>query len=315
MLPYCPSRAVPTRMMMPFAATFLAMCVVLAAMYLLVLPRRGLVPAQGCEWRFERYEPSAWEANWTAGVAGLQADVCARTDSAAAAAWVERLDDAVLSHFYFVNSCSGERLVQRVEPLAGLTRHPYFCLRGPEYVVDKAYLVPAAALVSASTGRFFYFDFGASVFDGGEGGSSQQWVVQRYAGVVWDGIWAWGAKEHTPADVWRRIPTRLHPVYHWYNILALYSDPVVFINAVADVSDYVVLKIDIDNSAVETAMVRRLLQSPDTLARVDELYFEHHVDVEPMWPYWGRVPGTELADTYRLFAELRHRGVVAHSWV
>ena len=310
-------------MMIPSpAVSVLATCLALAAVHLAMLPRKPVVlvrdreaPAPDCQWRFDRYVPSDWEAQWTAGVAELQRDVCAHTDSAKAAAWVERMDDAVLSHFHFTHSCSGERVVQPVEPLVGLTRHPYFCLRGDAFVVNKSYMVPAAALVSRSTGRFFYFDFGASLYDQGGGGSSQQWVVETYARVNWDGIWAWEGEQHGPADVWRRIPKRLHPVYHWYNTLAEETDPLVFINAVAAVSDYVVLKIDIDNSPVETAMMRRLLESPRTLALIDELYFEHHVDVQPMWPFWGRVPGTELADTYRLFSELRNRGVVAHSWV
>jgi len=49
---------------------------------------------------------------------------------------------------------------------------------------------------------------------------------------------------------------------------------------------------------------------------VDEFYFEHHVNTEPMHRYWGTqgAPQT-LADSYRIFKALHAKGVMAHAWV
>lgn len=119
-------------------------------------------------------------------------------------------------------------------------------------------------------------------------------------------------------DVWQRVPGRLKPIYHWYNVPVTTEpgdNPLDFIVQMTTVDDYVVVKLDIDNSSLETRLMHIMLGSRDVMSRVDELYFEHHIDVGPMRKYWGAVPGTSLADTYRLFAELRLRGVAAHSWV
>ena len=286
------------------------------------LHRQRTLVQKECGWKFQRYLPSAWEAEWTAGVGVLQDRVCAHTDPERSAAWVERkMDSGVFSQFIFVNVCTGEQLVDYIEPLAGLTRHPFFCLKGEEFLVDKSYiLVPTSVPRKLQPGRkAYYFDLGASLYDEGAGGASQKWIVESYAarGVRWDGIWSWDAREYSQGDVWRRIPAELKPVYHWYNVAADdgTNNPLEFIRRVTDVEDYVLVKIDIDNRAVEEVVIKELLASDATLARVDELYFEHHVDIEPMRPYWGNVPGASLADTYALFAELRRRGVLAHSWV
>jgi hypothetical protein len=277
-----------------------------------------------CEWLFKGYTPSEWELEWVNGVETLQDKVCANTDPVRSDLWVNKaISSGVFSRFFFENSCTGQGLVQHIEPLAGLTRHPYFCLRGGQYVVDKSHLVVPVALLGAKllnpAVRYLLFDLGASLFDEGNGGASQQWMVNEYlqAGVRWSGLWAWEMTVYSPTDVWQRIPKDLKPIYHWYNVPvdADTNDPLAYIRAVARPEDYVLLKVDIDNAPIETALMKRLLASRETLSLLDELYFEHHVDVEPMWGHWGRIPNTSLADTYALFTDLRQRGVMAHTWV
>ena len=63
----------------------------------------------------------------------------------------------------------------------------------------------------------------------------------------------------------------------------------------------------------------RLLAFRDSegkLGLIDEFYFEHHVNTQPMNRYWATqgAPQT-LADSYRIFTALRGRGVIAHAWV
>ena len=273
------------------------------------------LPVNNCTWLFDKYIPSAWETEWTTQVSSLQSDVCGNTHAEKSKAWIEQHADDVLSHFRFTDSCVSKRsMLIAIEPLVGLTRHPYYCLHGEAYLVNKNYMFPATGLANAS--RHLFFDVGASLYDEGAGGASQKWLIEQYPNT-WDGIWGWEAAPLNPVDVWRRIPASLWPVYHWYNVPVDGdgNNPLRFIRAMATRADFVVLKIDIDNSLLENAIMRELLGSTETMELVDELYFEHHVDVAPMWPYWGRIPGTSLADTYKLFGELRRRGVVAHSWV
>lgn len=92
------------------------------------------------------------------------------------------------------------------------------------------------------------------------------------------------------------------------------------------------VKLDIDNNPVETALVRQLLDDPEALARVDEFFWEHHVWGSPLQKTrvdlfgtknigWGQHMPTRgardstLRDSYRIFTELRERGVRAHAWV
>ena len=65
--------------------------------------------------------------------------------------------------------------------------------------------------------------------------------------------------------------------------------------------DLVVVKLDIDNSPIEAALVEQLLNSPALLALVDDFYYEHHVSESPMLHQgWGRqgVPTQNLVDSY-----------------
>ena len=174
----------------------------------------------------------------------------------------------------------------------------------------------------AAHARSFYFDMGASLFNSGGGGPSQSWLCETYAlrGVQWTGIFAWEAEHLDPVRVWSEIPGPLHPIYHWYNV-PVNPEPehpdnaLRHLRAVARPEDFVVVKLDIDNTIVESALMAQILSDPALMGLIDELYFEHHVDTPPMYPYWGALPGSTLADTYAIFTTLRKRGVLAHSWV
>ena len=88
-----------------------------------------------------------------------------------------------------------------------------------------------------------------------------------------------------------------------------------YILSIAKPEDFVVLKLDIDNSAVETRLLEQILENSQLQSLIDEFYFEHHVDVAPMHKYWGAVQGPKLQDTYRILGQLRARGMYAHAWV
>ena len=317
---------------------------------------------RSCSWVFKKYVPSPWEARWVKNVGKLQDNVCeeANRDRDRIDEWVDgglrnkespplTLPSSTFSQFYFVNDCTGEELTDYIEPLAGLTRHPFFCLKTSEanniglwdfltkgnndadsWVVNKDYMIPSWNVSrkleqksALHAPRAFFFDLGASYYDGGSGGPSQSWFVESYEmrGVVWKGVFAWEATPQDPSATWAAIPARLKPHYHWYNIpvssVPGHADNALdYIRTVARRNDYVLLKIDIDNNPVETELVNQLLASDELIGLVDEIYFEHHVNVAPMNKYWGMQGAKQyLSDTYAIFTAFRQRGVLAHSWV
>ena len=291
-------------------------------------------PDSSCEWKFMSYTPSPYEQFWVENIASLQVNVCQHSNSqlAQVTEWIEHsrksktphdLPARIFSYFSFQNQCTGETLIDFIEPLAGLTRSPLYCLNGDVDVVSKEYLVVSWNASRKAQSKAYYFDLGASLYNSGSGGSSQDWFVETYErrGIRWDGIFAWEVTQHDPVAVWSSIPAHLRPIYHWYDI-PTNPDPAHPDNAlnhivrVARPEDFVVLKIDIDNTEVEEALVKQLLFSTRLRGLVDDFFFEHHVNTPPMHRYWHTEASPQmLADTYRIFSTLRREGIMAHSWV
>jgi hypothetical protein len=121
--------------------------------------------------------------------------------------------------------------------------------------------------------------------------------------------------------IWNKIPGRLKHIYHWYNIpvsaeIGHSDNALEYIKAVAKPEDFVVLKIDIDNTPIEAGIIKQILESEQLINLIDQLYFEHHVNVSPMYPFWHTEnEKSTLSDTYNIFSTLRSKGVIAHSWV
>ena len=286
-------------------------------------------PQGRCQWEFVNYTPSPYERYWTENIATLQSDICAESNKHIDQInqWIQyaggssALQTDVFSYFQFQNSCSGEIITDFVEPLAGLTRSPLFCLKGEEFIVSKDYLVVSWNLSKKHFPRSYYFDLGASLYNSGAGGPSQKWFVETYEkrGIQWDGIFAWEMEPLDPKTVWGLIPSHLKKIYHWYNIPVSpdHADNALnFIRDIARPQDFVLLKIDIDNSPIEEALVDQILASSELQGLIDEFYFEHHVNTKPMHGAWGTADSPRmLADTYRIFSTLRRNGIVAHSWV
>jgi hypothetical protein len=292
-----------------------------------------------CHWIFIKYTPSEYELHWSENIKSLQNNVCSESNKQTSEinAWMAEttsdrtaFPESVFSKFTFQNNCTGEIVTDYIEPLAGLTRSPLFCLKGRKFIVQKDYLVISSNVsrktevgTSCYIPKSFYFDLGASTYNTGVGGPSQSWFVESYEskGIHWDGIYGWEVTPYSPSGVWRIIPPRLKPIYHWYNI-PVNPEPghpdnaLDYIRRVARPEDYVLLKIDIDNTPVEEALIHQLLSSNELLGLVDELFFEHHVNTVPMHPSWRTQNSPQkLEDTYFIFTSLRNKGVMAHSWV
>lgn len=85
------------------------------------------------------------------------------------------------------------------------------------------------------------------------------------------------------------------------------------------------LKIDIDTPSVENPLVYQLAGDPELMGLVDDFYFEHHVNSQPMSKYWvtwwqgmtqaSTMMNGTLKDSFSLFRKLRQNGVAAHAWI
>ena len=60
-------------------------------------------------------------------------------------------------------------------------------------------------------------------------------------------------------------------------------------------------------------LYNQVLNDTSISSLIDEMFFEMHVTVNEMKPYWGTPPG-QLKDTYILFTKLRQLGIRMHSW-
>lgn len=220
-----------------------------------------------------------------------------------------------------------------IEPLSHGLRHPNsLCGRGAD-IVDRNYLLLAftdnvRAQHSLQCGvrkcQAIYFDLGASTWNTGAGGPSQSWFVETYAkhGIQFDRFLLWEAQHLAPKELFKDVPKDMFHKYQYFNIPANADSnsadaPVHILQTIAKPGDFVVFKLDIDNPAIENAILKSIMSKPEILGLVDEFIFEHHVKFEPMLIHWrdNIDHNMTLAGSYKVFSSLRQAGIRAHSWV
>mmetsp|Transcript_28668 Transcript_28668/g.92467 ORF Transcript_28668/g.92467 Transcript_28668/m.92467 type:complete len:189 (-) Transcript_28668:1212-1778(-) len=171
--------------------------------------------------------------------------------------------------------------------------------------------------------KSFLFDIGASLYYSGAGGASQSWFVEEYrnVGIIFDQIYSWELTVHHPQKIFEDLPFEVLVAMHYYNI-GVNADhnskynPWRFIRKLSRRSDFVVVKLDIDNVAMEERLVHDLLNDSIALGLIDEFYWEHHTGGNPMqYRGWGRQSSNNIVQSYELFGRLRGHGIRAHSWV
>eukprot|EP00970_Alexandrium_tamarense_P018506 scaffold13344_cov215-Alexandrium_tamarense.AAC.12 len=72
--------------------------------------------------------------------------------------------------------------------------------------------------------------------------------------------------------------------------------------------DFVVVKLDIDTSAVENLLARQLRDDPKLLGLVDQFYFEDHVKQKELKKSWGESAEGSVAESLELMASMREKG-------
>ncbi|PNW76504.1 hypothetical protein CHLRE_11g467646v5 [Chlamydomonas reinhardtii] len=131
----------------------------------------------------------------------------------------------------------------------------------------------------------------------------------------------WEVTKYNPAKLFDEVPDEAFHAYQYFNIPANLEpgnkkNPLEILRKIAHPDDFVLVKLDIDNSSLENAYIAQLLADPALLSLVDEMFFEHHVNFEPLWRNWGSSADKNLflADSYKLFFSFRQKGVRFHGW-
>ena len=234
----------------------------------------------------------------------------------------------VFSHHRVYDSCSKQERLIYIEPLVSFLRHPGAVCYSTDQQ-DKSYImIPSSSDIIHKGFKKYFFDVGASIYNAGAGGDSQKWFVDnfRLKGIEFDHIYGWEANPTQPSEHWNTVPPDIKRKSSWFNVPASSEkghpdNPWTFVREIAKSKDYVVVKIDIDTPLVEVELVKQLLEDPGLSSLVDEFYFEHHVHGSPMqFRGWGDLRGQKVSypgieDSYKIFQNLREKGVRAHSWV
>jgi hypothetical protein len=251
--------------------------------------------------RFVSYVPSPLEVRWNKSIAELKQDWnhtgCPRIQAEMPQyeAWLKAAasqkpteiseKDPVLSHFVYHDLTNHDRVFRvPIEPLMGLLRHPRAVCVSEAYedIVRKDWLMlPHSSYFPRIHGRKLFFDIGSSIYRDGSGGPSQEWFVTEYAsrGMEFDHIYAWEVIVHPPSTIFEDLPPHMLHRFSYYNVpvqeapTALHN-PIRVMKAAAKVSDYVIMKLDIDMPTLEMALVRQLLADEDAMKLVDEFFFE-----------------------------------------
>mmetsp|Transcript_48621 Transcript_48621/g.146606 ORF Transcript_48621/g.146606 Transcript_48621/m.146606 type:complete len:379 (-) Transcript_48621:86-1222(-) len=216
-----------------------------------------------------------------------------------------------------------------VEPILPPLRHPAFCpgFKPQKGGVDLSYLVHDFSAICRSlkrTSRTIMINMGASLefnLDPGDT-SSELYLIDlfRRFGMPFDHIYAFEITPTPPERVFQDLPAHLMSSYHWINV-GVESDPQSKLNPLKllldnfNEDDFVVVKLDIDTPDIEMPLARQLLEDERFSRLVDHFYFEHHVHLEELAPYWKNTMRGSVKDSLDLFYGMRQKGIAAHSWV
>ena len=259
----------------------------------------------------------------------------------------------LLSKMYYRYECPNSSLPpqtvsQEIEPLIGLLRDPLtICqhqnipaaLKTEDSVLSKRFFLlgPSApyqgfSSPNTSIAPWLYepgsqkilFDLGSSYFNGFEDNEAvtysvgARWFYEyfRSKSLRFDRIIAFEANEYKPQAYWKQIPDDIVGSLIFINRgvdTAGKFNPWNILKSIAKVNDYVIIKLDIDTYQLENQLANQVLNDPSISSLIDEMFFEMHVTVKEMEPFWGAVGG-EMKDSYVLFRKLRELGIRMHSW-
>ena len=167
-------------------------------------------------------------------------------------------------------------------------------------------------------------DVGSSLFNGIDhptkfsSAIGARWFYEyfRLNSLSFDRIIAFEAKQYSAKMYWQQIPDDIIGLITFINTgveTVGKFNPWNILKSIATIDDYIIIKLDIDNSKLETELIKQILNDTSISSLIDELFFEMHITVNEMKRHWGTPPG-QLQDSYRIFTQLRQLGIRMHSW-
>mmetsp|Transcript_29212 Transcript_29212/g.44164 ORF Transcript_29212/g.44164 Transcript_29212/m.44164 type:complete len:391 (-) Transcript_29212:111-1283(-) len=146
----------------------------------------------------------------------------------------------------------------------------------------------------------------------------------RKYGIYFDHIYAYEIRQWDTERVYNTIPSHMQGPLHWINAgvtgeAGHMNNPFTMLKENFDSDDFIVVKLDIDTPSVERPLFQQMLTDPELHEIVDVFYFEHHVMIDEMQPFWGAhgagaTIGT-ISESIDVFHWLRKQGVAAHYWI
>ena len=216
-------------------------------------------------------------------------------------------------------------------------------------IFDIRYLIPHNNCGAATKPRVLLFDMGASVgFQGVPGGiyarmppnggglaPSLPLFYRIYADrcLEPDEVYAWEPNPRVGGpDWWGELPGAIRAKVRFFNDFVVEGEieqaegpkgthpaasflEILETVAKASPEDFVVIKVDIDTSAIELAIVEAIAERPEIAALIDELYFEYHFYFDGHNFGWGRHGTGDVDTAVSLMHRLRTLGIRAHFWI
>ena len=179
---------------------------------------------------------------------------------------------------------------------------------------------------STHTPQKVLIDMGASLYSNWHNNLSAvgaSWFVERFKRhhLAFDWIVSYEIEKHEFDEIYKDVPDDVLPHYLYYNhgVVAAPGarwNPWRILKGMSVTpGDYVAVKLDIDVPDIEASLMDQLAKDDALRQRVDEVFFEHHVNVKVMVPYWGTGDlSTTLKDSYSMFLALRIKGIRMHAW-
>lgn len=300
---------------------------------------------------FLSYTPSKFEVEWLEHVHEYKDRECAVLATSPYRKWVQEwldvtipstllrdsegwkaprdLSPDVFSLFRY-RKPSGEVQEIWVEPLGGILRDPREpCKRHSQGdwtphnadVQSKDFLLFDKSLSKLSHKRVLFFYLGSSKYNFHMPGMSWFYPKYKSEGLRVTDLFAWERTPRPGLEYFDGMPNELAASTHFYNfgVVANVDDvqnPVQVLKTIAHPDDYVIFKLDIDNTPIEEAIVESMLADPLALALIDDFFWEHHVNQIDMNPIWSTTYGlsNSIKDSIVYLRKFRDKGVRAHSW-
>mmetsp|Transcript_3687 Transcript_3687/g.8849 ORF Transcript_3687/g.8849 Transcript_3687/m.8849 type:complete len:416 (-) Transcript_3687:501-1748(-) len=259
---------------------------------------------------------------------------------------VGEADSTVFSYQLYRDTCTGQFVRHYIEPLASCLRSPFFrcfpdderesgCRRkrgcGKYGLFSLDFLsFPGIEMVNrlAPSERHIFFDLGTFNFSAGINGyaPSLKWIMDTYLakGIHFDLVVSWEGRAVDHKAYWKHVPQEFVPRLVFYNtpashVVGCAHNVLTQLKIRCHEEDYCAMKLDIDDSNVEEAIIRQLLADEAATKLLDEIFWEHHVTGNPLstssWLRNIKNGAQTVEDSYELFVTMRKKGIRAHSWV